>query len=42
MVWFILSRAGQLVHEVEIEENEWSDYEKEWAEHEQEIIRAIE
>ena len=42
LVWFILSRAGSLVREVEIQENEWDDYEKEWASHEEEIIRAIE
>jgi len=42
LVYFILSRGRQLVREVEIEEGEWSVYDKDWAAHEDEILRAIE
>ena len=41
MVWFILSRAGKLQREVEIEEGEWTIYDKEWASHEDEMIRIV-
>jgi nitric oxide reductase subunit B len=41
LVYFILSRAGTLVREVELEEGEWTIYDKEWASHEEEMIRII-
>jgi nitric oxide reductase subunit B len=41
LAWFILSRAGRLVREVEIEEGEWTVYDKEWAAGEEEIARVI-
>jgi len=31
LIWFILSRAGQLQEEVESDEGEWTVYEKDWA-----------
>jgi nitric oxide reductase subunit B len=42
LVWFVISRAGRMVREVEIQEGEWTVYNKEWAAHEEQIIRAIE
>ncbi|OFV90385.1 MAG: nitric-oxide reductase [Acidobacteria bacterium RIFCSPLOWO2_12_FULL_65_11] len=39
LVWFVLSRGRSLVREVEIEEGEWSVYDKDWAAHEPEIVR---
>jgi nitric oxide reductase subunit B len=42
LVWFILSRARRLVHEIDIEEGEWTEYGKDWAAHEEEIVRTIE
>ena len=41
LVWFILSRGTKLVREVEIEEGEWSVYDKGWAEKEEEIVRVL-
>lgn len=41
LVWFILSRGFKLVREVEIEEGEWTIYNKEWAAHEEEILRLV-
>jgi nitric oxide reductase subunit B len=41
LVWFILSRGPKLVREVEIEEGEWTIYNKEWAAHEEEILRVV-
>jgi len=42
LVWFILSRGRRLVREVEVEEGEWTVYDKEWAAQEDKILRAIE
>ncbi|MCW5829012.1 MAG: cbb3-type cytochrome c oxidase subunit I [Deltaproteobacteria bacterium] len=42
MVWFVLSRAGRLVREVDVGADERAVYDKEWAAHEDEILRAIE
>ncbi len=41
LVWFILSRGRKLVHEVELEEGEWTVYGKDWAAHEEEIVQAL-
>ncbi|MBI4485511.1 MAG: cbb3-type cytochrome c oxidase subunit I [Acidobacteria bacterium] len=41
LVWFVLSRGRRLVREVEIEEGEWTVYDKDWAAHEEEILRAL-
>jgi nitric oxide reductase subunit B len=41
LVWFILSRGFKLVREVDIEEGEWTIYNKEWAAHEEEIVRVV-
>ena len=40
LVWFILSRGRQLVREVELDEGEWTIYDKEWASHEEELARV--
>lgn len=42
LLWFVLSRATKLVREVDVDEGEWSVYEKDWAAHEDEILRALE
>jgi nitric oxide reductase subunit B len=41
LAWFILSRGRVLVREVQVEEGEWSVYNREWAAHEEEIVRAL-
>lgn len=41
LVWFILSRGRQLVREVELDEGEWTVYDKEWASHEEELARVV-
>lgn len=41
MVYFVLSRGRLLVREMDIEEDEWTVYEKDWAAHEEEILRAL-
>jgi nitric oxide reductase subunit B len=41
LVWFVLSRGRTLVRELDIEEGEWTVYEKEWAVHEEEILHAL-
>ncbi len=41
LTYFILSRGRRLQREVEIEEDEWSVYNKDWAAHEEEILRAL-
>ena len=42
LVYFVLSRGRTLVKEVNIEEGEWSVYNKEWAAHQEELVREIE
>jgi nitric oxide reductase subunit B len=41
LVWFVLSRGRVLVRELDIEEGEWTAYDKDWAAHEQEILHAL-
>ena len=41
IVWFILSRGRLLVRELEIEEGEWSVYDKDWAAHEEQIVNVL-
>jgi len=41
LVYFILSRGPHMVRELEIEEGEWTVYDKDWASHEEEILRAL-
>lgn len=41
LVWFILSRGRVLVRELDIEEGEWTVYDKDWAAHEEEILHAL-
>jgi nitric oxide reductase subunit B len=41
LVWFVLSRGRTLVRELDVEEGEWTVYDKEWAVHEEEILRAL-
>jgi nitric oxide reductase subunit B len=41
LVWFILSRGRVLVRELDLEEGEWTVYDKDWAAHEEEILRAL-
>jgi nitric oxide reductase subunit B len=42
LLWFILSRGRVLVRELELEEGEWTVYDKDWAAHEEEIAHALE
>jgi nitric oxide reductase subunit B len=42
LLWFILSRGRVLVRELELEEGEWTVYDKDWAAHEEEIVHALE
>jgi nitric oxide reductase subunit B len=42
LVWFVLSRGRALVREVELEEGEWTVYDKEWAAQEEHILHALE
>lgn len=42
MVWFVLSRGRHLVHEVNLEDGEWTVYDRDWAVSEQQILRALE
>lgn len=42
MLWFILSRGRTLLREVEVEDGEWTAYERDWAAHEKEILHALE
>ncbi len=42
LVWFVLSRGRTLVREVDVEEGEWTIYDKEWAAQEDKILQAIE
>ncbi len=39
--WFVLSRGRVLVRELDIEEGEWTVYDREWAAHEEEIVQAL-
>jgi nitric oxide reductase subunit B len=39
LIWFILSRGMRLVREVEVEEGEWTVYEKDWAAQEDPTLR---
>jgi nitric oxide reductase subunit B len=41
LVYFILSRGRALVRELEVEEGEWTVYDRDWAAHEEEILRAL-
>jgi nitric oxide reductase subunit B len=41
LVWYILSRARLLVRELELEEGEWTVYDKDWTAHEEEILHAL-
>ncbi|MBI2186746.1 MAG: cbb3-type cytochrome c oxidase subunit I [Acidobacteria bacterium] len=41
LLWFVLSRGRTLVRELEIEEDEWTVYDKDWSTHEEEILRAL-
>ena len=41
LMWFVLSRGRVLAREVDIEEGEWTVYDKDWASHEEEILRAL-
>jgi nitric oxide reductase subunit B len=41
LAWFILSRGWGMVRELEIEEGEWTVYDKDWAAHEREILQAL-
>ncbi len=38
LIWFILSRGLRLQREVEVEEGEWTVYEKDWAGQEDPIL----
>jgi nitric oxide reductase subunit B len=39
LIWFVLSRGFRLVREVEVEEGEWTVYEKDWAAQEGPTLR---
>jgi nitric oxide reductase subunit B len=41
LAYFVLSRGRQLVRELEVEEGEWTVYDRDWAAHEEEILRAL-
>ncbi|MBI2828937.1 MAG: cbb3-type cytochrome c oxidase subunit I [Acidobacteria bacterium] len=41
LTWFVLSRGRSLLREVEIEEGEWTVYDRDWASHEEEILQVL-